>query len=64
MVSRDGSELHPREPQAPDYNWDSWLGCSGRDLGDWYRFLGGAALALFTVIGMFSVPEIFSRNKF
>jgi hypothetical protein len=40
MVSRDGSELHPRKPQAPDYNWDSWLGCSGRDLGDWYRFLG------------------------
>jgi peptidoglycan biosynthesis protein MviN/MurJ (putative lipid II flippase) len=27
-------------------------------------FWGGAALALFTVIGMFSVTEIFSRNKF
>jgi hypothetical protein len=27
-------------------------------------FWGIAALALFTVIGMFSVPEIFSRNKF
>ncbi|MFT6573458.1 MAG: hypothetical protein ACJA16_001642 [Akkermansiaceae bacterium] len=29
-------------------------------LGYW----GVAALALFTVIGMFSVPEIFLRNKF
>jgi peptidoglycan biosynthesis protein MviN/MurJ (putative lipid II flippase) len=27
-------------------------------------FWGVAALALFTVIGMFSVPEIFLRNKF
>jgi hypothetical protein len=27
-------------------------------------FWGIAALALFTVIGMLSVPEIFSRNNF
>jgi hypothetical protein len=27
-------------------------------------FWGITALALFTVIGMFSVPEIFSWNKF
>lgn len=27
-------------------------------------YWGVAALALFTVIGMFSVPEIFLRNKF